>query len=200
MKNYLLLIGIIFLIVPYVEAFGVSPAIQQIPFTPSEIIQGSFNVYHDGTTPLIVSFSPQGTLSGHIVLQSSASLSQGMSTIPYTLTLPVSLPPGDQSVEIFITPETPSSQGQTEVGAKIILITQLKVSVPYPGKYPVMELAVNEHPTEIDLISNVQNKGTESINEAYVIFRVTDATSVKGTFSTTPAPIQPQERVELKTS
>jgi len=152
-KLYILIsVAILFcLVLPAnVNAIGITPGRVTINFEPNLEKELSFTVinneHKDMSVLLYVGSGPLNntvTLYNKIVKFSSADESK---TFRYKLTLPERIEtPGAHRVEIFAM-ELPSdiTEPGAFVGATTAVVHQIKILVPYPGKYATAELSVKE--------------------------------------------------------
>ncbi len=183
-----------------VHALGVSPGIHRIEFSPLEKYQNRFTLVNDDASPIVVSLFKQGELAPYLSLPSQVSItSLGSIDVAYTLDLPPALSPGFHDVEILVTEESSLPSGETVIGATVAVITKIKVFVPYPEAYAVVDLVIAEHPSGIEFKIPVENLGQKEINHAYATIRLTDKTTPLTTLTTETITIPAQQRRDLIT-
>jgi hypothetical protein len=122
-----------------VYALGVTPARTPVDFEPSLSRTFTFEILNSENRNINLVLKVQGELAEYINLHSSKvslSSSEGSQIVSYDVNLPSQLEPGDHLGEIVIM-EVPDEAETSEayVRATLAVVTQLKVYVPYPGKY-----------------------------------------------------------------
>ncbi len=154
---------------------GVSPGISPLDFYPGEKIEGRFTLYNDEETPMTVSIATEGELAPYLQVPQSAALNPSSTKLMgYVLSLPTTLSPGPHTVEIIIAQQPQDIKGKTVIKAIVVVVTQIKVFVPYPDQYPEAGLIINEHPTELEFKMPVKNLGKNEILQAYAAIKITD--------------------------
>ena len=160
-----------------VNAFGISPAITNLDFKPLETYEGSFTLYNHGSSQIEVSLSVFGELAGYIEIPNQITIKpDSQEVVNYKLSLPASMEYGFHKAEIMAVENTPQSEGETVIGAKIAVVTQIKVLVPYPEKYVNAEIMVDEKEEEIWFMISLANIGNADIENAYASIAIEDQT------------------------
>jgi len=139
-----LLIGIF--MVSSVCALGVTPARTTIDFEPGLSTQISFDVLNSEGKDMNLVLAVQGGLAEYITLPIttvSISANEGSRTFTYDVNLPDRLEPGNHLGEVVVL-ELPEGGETSEayVRATLAVITQLRVYVPYPGKYANAKMVI----------------------------------------------------------
>ena len=160
-----------------VNAFWISPAITNLDFEPSETYGGSFTLYNHGGSQIGVSLLAFGELAGYIEIPNQITIKpDSQEVVNYKLSLPASMEYGFHKAEIMAVENTPQSEGETVIGAKIAVVTQIKVLVPYPEKYVNAEIMVDEKEEEIWFMISLANIGNADIENAYASIAIEDQT------------------------
>ena len=158
-------------IISFRFSLGVTPGIHRITFVPLEEYSYGFTVVNSQPVPLTVSFLAQGTLVPYLSIPSALTIEPYSSTtVPYTLALPATLPPGFHDVSILITEQKLTSSGQTSADIALGVLTTIRVFVPYPEPYPVAEVTFNEETSLMKI--HVENLGEQDIKEAYATLNI----------------------------
>lgn len=145
-KKFLMILFLGILMVSSVYALGVTPARTPLEFTPGLSTTVNFEVLNSEGKEINLVLAVQGELAPYITLTSttaSLSANEGSKTLSYNVNLPTNLEPGDHLGEIVIL-ELPAGGETSEayVRATLAVVTQLKVYVPYPGKYANSKMTI----------------------------------------------------------
>jgi len=167
----LLTILILFiLILPNVFAIGISPAATTIDFEAGLEKTYSFSVVNSENKDTSIVLYVQGELSNYIELSHTSDfLSSGDSAKQYsfTLKLPDTMDAGLKEGEIVVM-DIPQNAGGggTNVNAKVALVHQVHVNVPYPGQFIDVRADIIAGGEMTKFIIPIRNKGTEKIQKA----------------------------------
>lgn len=163
-----LLVIILLVILPNVSALGITPAATTLDFESGLEKTYSFSVINSENKDLDIVIYVQGELANYITLShnsdklSAAELSKDYK---FTIKLPDSLDPGTKIGEIIVMDVSGGSSGSgTSINARLALIHQVQVNVPYPGKYLEAELKVISGGGFMKFFIPLRNKGSEAIN------------------------------------
>jgi len=177
------------------NALGISPAITTVDFEPSETYMGSFTLYNHGSSPIKVSLLVLGELADYIEAPSQITVNpDSQEVVKYKLSLPGSMDYGFHKVEIMATEDTIQSEGETLVSAKIAVVTQIKVLVPYPEKYVDAEIAIDERQDETWFALALTNVGNVDIEKAYANIAIEDQTKLIERIMTNSAKIEVKDK------
>ncbi len=202
-----LLLFIIFFsaISTFVNAIGITPARSLINFESNIEAKGSFNIINNEEKTMKVTLHVNGDLSQYIRLSQliiELSPEEKSKQIDFILKLPQEIQePGIHDINI-IAQEIPieaEKQGAFIV-ATIGLQTQIRILVPYPGKYieanlDVYEANVNE---EVSFVTSVKNIGKEDISEAGAVIEIRGPTNeLIDKIESQEESISPQHRKDL---
>ncbi len=203
-----LAILMIVILAPATLALGISPTRNIIDFNPSQTITGKItllNSNHKDTTILM-------TVSGDIAkyIKSNESLitlkaSENSKDFIYQINLPSSFDkPGFHDAEIIAT-EIPSNANQpgASIGTMVSVSMQVRVRVPYPGKYAETRLDVSEANVNesVMFVLPVTNLGSQDIAQAVGTINILGPTNENlGTVNTLKKPVPAQKTEEFVSS
>ena len=159
---------LVFLIVTTsVHALGVSPGRKTLFFEPGLEGTYDFTVLNSENKDMKLLIYVEGELSEYVFLTETLadmSSSDSSKQFEYRIKLPQNLEPGTRESNIVIR-EVPREQAieGTFVGASTAVVTQLRIEVPYPGKYAKVDLKTSEVEEGILFLMAVNNFGTQDI-------------------------------------
>jgi len=151
-----------------VYALGVSPARTVVNFEPGLSKEVTLRILNSQNNNMDAVISVEGELKEYVIFDTDkVSFSSNESVKPFTFR--VELPqkieqPGDNDVNIVITevPKT-AGKGATMIEARISVVSQLRIKVPYPGIYAEGELYVSASGDDVTITIPVTNFGTEDV-------------------------------------
>lgn len=167
----LLVFGI--LLVQDVFALGIAPARTIVDFEPGLERTVEFKVLNNEHKDMKVALYVGGEL-GNIVTLSDFELdfkaTEGQKVASYTFKLPEKIDkPGRREIQIVAgeVSEAKAIEGVSVV-INLLVVHQLIIEVPYPGKYATTELKIVEtgRTDQVDFLVIVNNLGTQKIVEA----------------------------------
>ena len=185
-----------------VYSLGVATTRKTFDFEPNAKFTGSFIVLNDENKDLRVFISTRGEVAQYVTLHDSIVTfkpDESQKTLNYELSLPASFEkPGTHIGGIVVT-EIPkgAEQGGAFVGTTIAVVSEIKVRVPYPGKYAETKLEISEANVNqtVTFIAPVMNLGEEDIA------RAKGSVSVLGPKSEELAELETEEKaVKAKTT
>jgi len=200
----LFLLAVLVLIAVDVSALGVAPARRIVDFEPNLKYTNEITITNDNKD-MKVSIDVQGELSDYIKLsQVLVDFTKDVKEkkVKYELELPATvLKPGNNDITLVIT-ELPSEAGVgTFVGARISVLSQVRVRLPYPGKYVEADLNVFEASAgnNVIFVVPVHNLGTEGISKATATIEILGPTNdIINVFDTSKESIEAGKRKELR--
>ena len=164
------LVLISILLSPDAQAIGVTPGRTTLDFEPGLEKTITFTILNNEHKNFYAVIYVEGDLKDYVTLSNSlVKFTENMSSFSYTCTLklPEELAdPGDHWAKIVIM-ELSSPPGEKPEGSVVIATTavvhQLRVRVPYPGKYAQAELSISEaQPREqVNFFVRVLNLGEQ---------------------------------------
>ena len=143
----LLMISLLLLIItPKASAIGMSPAATTLDFTTEEKTY-SFSIINSENKEFEIVIYVQGELAKYITLSHTSDrfrTDEESKEYQFSLKLPNNLDPGTRIGEIVVM-EVPSSSEKTgtNLNARIALVHQVHVNVPYPVSYTHLTLPTN---------------------------------------------------------
>jgi len=165
LKIFVFSILVFSLICTSAYAVGVAPARETLDFEPNLEKEMTYYVLNKGTSDIWVDVTPEGELKEYMELEPLHVRipAKGFKTFQYTLKLPATLEPGTREGSIKVITSTPSGE-MSGVSARLAVLSQLRIIVPYPGHYvspiiSVKDVAVDE-PMDVKL--KLDNRGTET--------------------------------------
>jgi hypothetical protein len=170
MKLIKMMIVLILLVmaVQNVYGFGVSPARTVVDFEPGLSREVTLSILNSQNNDMDAIISAEGELSEYVIFDTnSVSFTSDESVKPFTfrVKLPQNIEkPGDNDVNIVIT-EVPKSTGKgaTMIEARMSVVSQLRIKVPYPGTYAEGEFYVSALNEDVTITIPVTNFGTEKV-------------------------------------
>lgn len=180
-NNFLITLSLfLFLVVliPSINALGITPGRTSIDFSSNLQKEVSFSVINSEHKNMNIAFTVQGDLVNYIEIDKeviSFSKDENSKDFKYKLNLPKAISPGLHQVEIIATelPEDIEDIGMV-VKATVSVATQLYVHVPYPGKYidANFDIVKREDENLIDFYIPIISRGEEDIKEAKGIIEI----------------------------
>lgn len=169
-----------------VSALGIAPARKIVNFEPGFEEKVNLRILNNEHKDMKVVLYAEGELANIISLSDVElvfSAGEEEKTVSYTYKLPDKIEkPGEHVVDIVAReiPVKEASSG-TSIGASIAVASQLRINVPYPGKYATVELKVAEtsRSDQVNFIVVVNNFGTQNIVEAKGIIDILGPTNEK---------------------
>lgn len=151
------------------SALGVIPARTIIDFEPGVQHEFTLKVLNNQQKEMDVIISKQGQLSSYVKLSADTikfSADEKEKYLQFSVDLPQNIEtPGNNDIEIILT-EVPASLEQkdsTIVSGRTSVISQLRVKVPYPGKYAEAKMHVSTS-NDIALITiPISNLGSQNL-------------------------------------
>jgi hypothetical protein len=171
-----------------VQGIGVTPGRKTIDFSPN--FEGTFkftivNNEHKQFNALIYT---EGDLRDYVEVSKDLVVfteKDESKQVEYTVKLPEKIEePGDHWAKIVILempPEVKTLEGQSQVLGAVAVIHQVRVKVPYPGKFAKVEMSIEEaQPGEpVTFFVKVYNLGKEDIYKANAIIDILGPTNEK---------------------
>jgi len=165
-------IVIIVLLSQNILALGVTPARKLIDFEPGLTQTVEFSIINSENKDVAVSIEVNGELADSIELSDEYlefTSTEREKSIQYTFTLPQKMAPGTRKTEIVVREiSSPKESSGTLISARIAVAHQLRVQVPYEGKYAEIALKIAEtgRTDVVNFIVPVNNLGKENIVSA----------------------------------
>ena len=173
MKTKIKILLIVFLSAVAIQnacALGVTPARTTIYFEPGLHNEVTLRILNNQNKDMDVIISKNGELSRYVTLAAeviSFTPEEKEKFFTYEVDLPKSIEkPGEHDVEILMV-EVPASITQkdmTMVGGRPSVISQLRIKVPYPGKYAEADLYISSSGDAAVFTISISNLGTEDLN------------------------------------
>lgn len=193
MKNKRIMAALYFLLlfivleIYFVEAIGIIPARTILEYSPGMISEIQFTVVNTLQKDIKVTFSAEGELKEHIKLPEDIVLGReegkkvaGILEIPN-----IQLTPGNHDGFIIAT-ETISGSSSGVIAAAAVA-TNIRVRVPYPGKYADARIDVLEG-SKLQFFVAMTNLGSEEIANALTAIEIIN--EAENILETLQTPIQ----------
>jgi hypothetical protein len=150
-------------------ALGVVPGRTSINFEPGESQEITVRVLNNQNKDMNVLVSKEGLLADYVELDSdkiSFKASEGEKFFTYHISMPPDIKtPGNNDVDIsFVESPLIENEGETIVGGRPAVITQLRIKVPYPGRYAEADLQISVLDDKVTFTIPVHNLGSEELN------------------------------------
>lgn len=182
-KIFIWVCMVIFL-VSTVSALGITPARKIVAYSNGQSVDMSFNIINDEMKDMDVVVYVKGDLSGYVSLRKNlVSFEQGeyQKRFSYTLNYPdVAPPPGTHEVIISVMelPKDTNMAGEeTVIKGTVAVNQQLRIKVPYPGKYMEARLFVAdaEIGQPVEFTMPLFNLGDEDLNSVKAKVKIYDS-------------------------
>ncbi len=204
MKNIIKLgIVLIMLISSIIEvsAIGISPGTKTIKFDPGIKRMITIDIIKEEPEAIKAEILVKGELKDYIKLQQQIielGPNENKKSFSYYITLPQNLPPGTKTAEIIFKELPREESGETLITTSIALIHELKVNVPYPGKYAEAEFNIKTSKNNARFYIRISNKGQENIKKTNAVITIYDKSNnpIKE-ITTDEIALQKNERKEL---
>jgi len=191
----------------YVSALGVTPGRTTIDFEPGMEKTLSFTITNNEHKQFNAYVYVEGDLRDYITFDQniiSFNESDNSHGLTYEVRLPQRLdPPGDHWGKIVIM-ELPmgweAPEGETRIIATVAVIHQIRVKVPYPGKFMQLDLLIQEAvPNEsVKFFVKMYNLGKEDIAKAQATIQILGSTNeVIASIEAGPCAVKSMQRGEL---
>lgn len=149
-------------LISFSSALGITPARTTVDFSPNLKQSISLEVFNSGEgKDMIVSVS--GELAGYVTIstrQFSFLEGEKSKKISYEFSLPSDLEPGLHGADIIVL-EVPKESESEVVQATLAVKTQLRVHVPFPGKYAKSDIFISDYKDgKIKFVIPVVSAGT----------------------------------------
>ncbi|MBW2984591.1 hypothetical protein KY361_05720 [Candidatus Woesearchaeota archaeon] len=190
------------LLVPTVLSVGITPGRTTIDFVPNDHREFSFRVINNEYKDINVLLLIEGELKDSITLEEKVvkfTSQEYSKSFAFEVDLPEDIgEPGIHEARIIAVALPEGEEGLTSVQAAAAVATQLRVKVPYPGKYLEARLEVVSQDDKTLFFVAASNLGTETINRAKATIEVFDPDNQKvATIETTERSIESKQRVDL---
>jgi hypothetical protein len=191
----------------FVSALGVTPGRKTMDFEPGLDQEISFTIVNNDHRAFNAYIYTEGDLKDYITFDKEIvefNESDNSKPFTYRIRLPEKLdPPGDHWGRIIVM-ELPTGmevpEGVTQIVATVAVMHQLRVKVPYPGRFMQLELSIQEAvPNEsVKFFIKMYNLGTEDIAKAQAVIDIMGPTNeVIATIETDPKSVGSMSREEL---
>lgn len=180
----MILVVLTLLFVGSVSALGVTPARKMVDFESGLEQTVEFNIVNsDGKNMKVAVYAEDVFEGGEIKIGTPEiifSSGEERKKANYTFKLPNEFKIPGRHVAKIVVREIPMDVGEIEgtvIGASVAIVHQLRVEVPYPGKYAVAELKITETglTDSVDFVVSLVNLGVEDINSASGVIEIFNA-------------------------
>lgn len=187
-----------------VYGIGVTPGRKTIEFQPGLSEKVTFKILNNDHKAFNAFVYAEGELKDYITAEKNIvefKETDDSKPFTYTVRLPERIDqPGDHWAKIVIMEMPAKVEGDQIVMATTAVVHQLRVKVPYPGKYAEMGLTIAEaQPQEtVNFFVKVYNLGTQDIARAQATIEIKGPTNeVIATTETEEVYIKSKERKDL---
>lgn len=189
------------------DALGVTPGRSTIDFSPGASVENTFTITNNDHREFNAYIYVEDELGKYIQIDDeiiSFKASDNSKTVKYIINLPERIDtPGDHWGKIVVM-ELPAGweapEGETRIVATVAVMHQVRVKVPYPGKFIQLDMSVQETvPGEpVKFFVKMFNLGTEDIAKASATIDIIGPTNeVIGRIDTESASLKSMEKGEL---
>ncbi len=151
-----------------VRPLGIAPAKTILEFSPGEVKQGAMRVIVD-EVPSKILLTAEGELSKYIRLEKNNVILENKETwLTFYIDLPQDLPPGERIGSILVLQVPTNIENNDVVMAAPAVMHQVRVNVPYPGKYATGKMFITNVNINQPILFTVAlaNFGKEEIKDA----------------------------------
>jgi len=204
-KTFLFFLFVFLLLSPCAQALGIGPTEIEIGFKPNLNYTGVVYVVNSEGYNFPVEMSVDGDLKDYITLSEKEFVLMPKGTpgsiryVNFTLNLPEKFEkPGAYKSRILATQKVSGEKGTIVSRVRVGAI--LTVYVPYPGKYVEFEVKIEnaEVNKTVKFTASAVNRGNQTIENAYCVFRIYDLQgSVIGSATTDGKVMEPGRHVEF---
>jgi hypothetical protein len=156
------------LLVSNVSGLGIAPARSTFDYQANSVKEGALRIIVD-SVPTKVILTTEGELGKYIELEQEVLvLTETETWVKFKMQLPKNMNPGEQSGGILVL-EVPKSTGEGNVVmAAPAVIHQVKVNVPYPGKYVTGKMYITNIEINEPILFTIalKNFGIEDVDNA----------------------------------
>lgn len=205
-------IGIVFILIilsllltKEVNALGISPGRKTIDFEPKLRKEVTLTLHNTGHRDFRAVILTRGELSKYIELSQNSiefSADEGEKSFSYEVFLPDRFEkPGAHSGEVVVR-ELPSGEEEEEIviGALVAVVSEVKVRVPYPGKYAeaTLDILSANKDEDVKFFLRTTNLGEADIDKAQAFIYIYDVNNnLVAVVKTDEKSIKSMERKEL---
>lgn len=189
-------------------AIGVTPGRKTVDFAPDLHERARFTILNNEHKKFNALVYAEGYMSGYVDIGEEIVVfeeSDNSKEVEYSIDLPSEMKdPGDHWAKIVVM-EMPPGLEEEDIEGEVVIATtavihQLRVKVPYPGKFARLDLSVNEGEPgeETTFFVKVSNLGEEDIHKAYATIDILGPTNeVIATLESEEINVDSRERGEI---
>lgn len=181
-------------------AIGIRPAKTTIVLADQQDqYDGEFWIVNNEQREFQVQVYAEGTLKDYIQIEKKQfkfSPDEEAQLVKFTLNLPKEVPPGLITNKIVVEEEL-KNPDQTVISSKLLLKHKLLVQGEYPDKYVEVKLNFNDRGENMELVSEVANKGKQSLDAVQTTFYVNGQEQPKEVLETETVPLAQNENTLL---
>ncbi|NTV23367.1 MAG: hypothetical protein HGA85_03255 [Nanoarchaeota archaeon] len=183
-----------------VSGFGMAPARSKFDFASNAVLEGSVRIIVDEVPTKIV-LVPEGFLGKYVQLEKEVFIAEEEETwVNFKINLPGDLPPGELQGGIVAMQVPKDTTQENTVMATAAITHQLRVNVPYPGKFLVGKpfIQPGEKGKPVIFTFAISNYGKEKIEKAVGSLEIKGPTNeVSARVETDKASVMPGETAQL---
>jgi len=128
------------MILPNIYGLGLAPARGTFNFDKGLVQESAFRIITD-EYPIKVVLTREGELGQYLELEKEVMILENSETwIKYKLNMPETMPPGERAGGILVMQVPKDTLQENVVLAAPAIVHQVRVNVPYPGKYVVSKM------------------------------------------------------------
>ncbi len=209
MRKLMLFLALGILLSSYALVLGVSPGRTTIDFKPNLKQTIPFTILNNEHKDMRLLVTVEGDIKDNVVLKEQVikmKASEGSRSLSYDLYLPEKMnKPGPRNADIVVKELPPEdSEVPLIISGTVAVVTQLRVNVPYEGKYIEIENievgeAVKDEP--VTFLIPIRNIGSEKLFKVNAKVEILGATNeVLAVLDTNAIALDPTKRELLKAS
>ncbi len=185
-----------------VTAIGIRPARTHLEFETTQSLEDTFWVVNNDEREMSLRIDKTGELAEYVTIRETGlNFREDTDALPihFRIDLPNKIPPGESTAVIIVEESLPISSANT-VSSRIILKHKIIVQGPYPDKFITVKLNFHEREDNIELVSEIENKGKNDLKEVQTIFYVNDKSNQQRIVETERDSLNTKEVTVLKSS
>lgn len=187
----LIWLTVLLLSINLVLALGIQPAKTTIIAETTSHYSGQFMIVNTEGAEFQVKVYAQGDFAPYIKLNITAltfSAEDTFKIIPFEIDLPPLIPPG-VSTSYIVAEEELLSSDPNVISSKLLLKHKIIIQGEYPDKYVEVKLNFQEQPTSIKMVSEIENKGKQDLQQVQTTFYVNDKEQKEHILETSSKPL-----------
>ena len=173
MSKKIIWILVLLIVISSTLGLGIRPAKTSIDSGVDSNYSKTFWVLNGESRHFSMEIDVEGELRDYVMLHTSElQFTPEDDSLPvrFSINLPSELPPGTSNAKVVIEEIRGNSGGG--FGSRIVMKHKIVVQGPYPEKFIESKINFNDGDDHIELVSEIENKGTKSLDKIQTTFYV----------------------------